>query len=96
MENNTNPILSFDGEEVPAELWFQEPSLPSTTPTAAFECVVIGKYKDEYSSDSETENLLPVLLVAWKDGVAYREGLVHIDVSVWVKLGPEWKLICLG
>ena len=58
------------------------------------ECVQKKRKKEESEWD---ENLLAVLLVEWKNGVAYRQGLVHIQLTDWTGLDNQiWKLIFLG
>lgn len=81
-----NIILSHNDKYVECT-WYQTPvSVPGHMETVDF--VTIG---------GDCQSTLAILLVEWKDGVAYRRGLATILGSQWVELdNREWKMICLG
>jgi hypothetical protein len=100
---NDKLILSHKGQGFSAKSWFHMPS-DTSHHGELFDFVVIGKSTENRDNrkpcngEIEKDNtLLAVLLVEWKNGVAYRKGLVHIQLSDWVALDNRvWKLIFLG
>lgn len=84
--NRSTPILSRNGEDLRGIIWSQQPT-PDLCRSEVAEFVVIGM----------DVAIIIVLLVDWKDGVAYRRGLATIHKSVWEKLDNRVrKMICLG
>lgn len=84
-DEHDNLLLSHNGKDVEC-LWFQTPELVPDQGTADFVSIG-GDYK----------HTLAILLVDWKDGVAYRRGLLTVLGSHWEELdNREWKLISLG
>lgn len=79
------PSFSYNDKDVEFE-WSQMPVLEAGHKELAEFVVIWG----------DCPGVLRVLLVDWKDGVAYRQGLATVLASEWVKLDPIWKMISLG
>lgn len=64
------------------------PSAVNTTrEILVMEFVVVSTYKEEVCA----------IAVEWKDGVAYRVGILHVSEMAWVGLrNREWKMVTLG
>lgn len=79
-------ILSQNDEDVKCG-WYHTPELKQGD-NELYDFVVIGK--DRY-------NRIVILLLVWKDSVAYRRGLASLDATLWKRLeNPDSKIICLG
>jgi Heterokaryon incompatibility protein (HET) len=61
-----------------------------------FDFVEIGLTAVAHGVLNGTEHDMLVMLVTWRDGIAYREGLTSIFGEDWARLGKKKRLVILG
>jgi hypothetical protein len=61
-----------------------------------YEFVVISRSREDDWREPGMLDMLNVMLIEWRDGVAYRVGVGTVAESVWVLSEPKWKFIQLG
>jgi hypothetical protein len=61
------------------------------------ELIVVARFKQTRTASKNESDEIRLLLITWKDGVAYRLGVVSICVPDWNQVDDKvWKLIILG
>jgi hypothetical protein len=61
------------------------------------ELIAVARFKQTRTASKNKSDEIRLLLITWKEGVAYRLGVVSISVSDWNMVHEKvWKLIVLG
>ena len=88
----THYFISGDGQG-----WIEiDPAWISSHPAPKYEFVVLSRSLNSDWEDPGKKDSLTVMLIEWKESIAYRVGVGSVSESVWVNANPTWTLILLG
>lgn len=84
-----------------SHLQFKEVDLKSEVPESVLDPSTANKTREILVMDFVVVTTygkdLCALAVEWKDGIAYRIGLIHVSETAWINLrNREWKMVTLG
>lgn len=80
---------------------FRCPVKTAAVPSWVREKVVLQSTEDLFMRDvlvvgRERYQRLLLMVVEWKDGIAYRIGTAEMNEEVWIELQRIWQLVTLG
>lgn len=91
-------ITMSQGGDNPIEVsWFHIPQVNPSGLNDKVEIIAIAQNRGNWDGGHVDNGAIGVMLIDWKDGIAYRRGFAWIAIRDWTALNNRtWKLICLG